>query len=214
MDGFSCWTCPNKKCVYKGSWTSRASCRVCKQTPRGTPDPKPAGGARGSWANGPPARGAPKSSGSQLSEAMVAIYARMPENDFKATAELHSFSSKQIARVVSRRALDAGAPEPVARAARQDTDALQQRVQQAQQKFDKSQEATAKAMAYMAECKRNLTTLKLEAEAAAAKAAAAYSAMANQNQQISAAAAIAQMQPLLGALQQAAPEEAAQLQGI
>ncbi|CAK0894595.1 unnamed protein product, partial [Prorocentrum cordatum] len=106
---------------------------------RGEAAPKP----RGAWVQGPP-RAPQKPAAPPLSDAQVAAYARMSEEDFAAVAG--DLSAKARARVANKRALDHGEPQTAARAARLDADVLQQQVAQAQAKLDRATGQAAKAM--------------------------------------------------------------------
>ena len=133
----------DSKGTYLGSW--RTACCICGQLPKGL---SPAGNGgngcplRGAWVKGPPPK--PAKNHVQLTDQLVAVYARMLAPDFERISS--DWAPKQVARLVARRAFDAGAPVSTAKAAMQATDSLRQQVEQAQSRYDKSQEAAVKAM--------------------------------------------------------------------
>eukprot|EP00959_Pyramimonas_sp_CCMP1952_P434939 9107215-Pyramimonas_sp.AAC.1 len=89
MGDFSRWACGNKRCGFQHNYASRSSCYKCGWQPGRLPGlsaprqaaPKP----RGAWVQGPP-RSPQKPAAPPLTDAQVAAYARMSEEDFAAVA--------------------------------------------------------------------------------------------------------------------------------
>jgi len=147
--------------------------------PKAQPQRAPQGRQLGAWMQGPPRGGGGGGGGAkpppQMSDAELEIYAGMDADQFDTISA--EWPPKLVAKIVARRAVNAGEPKAAARSARIEQDLLQDQVGKCQRAYDKAQEVAAKAVVAAAKCRQDLLLSQEKSKEAAAKAAKAYAEM-------------------------------------